>query len=138
MAPAAFISTETDAYHHFPAEKVDPIDTTAAGDTFVGAYAVAIAKYRTKALSTNQILSAVKWANKCAAKTVEKTGAQRAIPWLNEVPPFELQDIAAEVDQVGYEGMGATPRISATPSLTTGSSRSTTPTFSDLSGAMSP
>ena len=84
-------------YFHFPAEKVDVVDTTAAGDTFVGAYAVAIAKYRTKEYSTLQIFSAIKWANRCAAKAVTKKGAQSAIPWLNEVVPFELDISVGDV-----------------------------------------
>ncbi len=98
---------------HFPAEPVDVVDTTAAGDTFVGAYAVAIAKYRSRNHTTNQILSAAKWANKCAAKTVEKKGAQSAIPWLNEVAPFRLEEF--EWDEIACrQGVVVTPSVSAT------------------------
>jgi len=95
-ARGVFVSIRTGICYRFPAEEVDAVDTTAAGDTFVGAYAVAIAKYRTKVLSANQILSAVKWANKCAARTVENEGAQSAIPWLNEVRPFTFEKIVYE------------------------------------------
>ncbi|KAL8735017.1 MAG: hypothetical protein Q9166_001142 [cf. Caloplaca sp. 2 TL-2023] len=67
---------------HIPAAKVEKVvDTTAAGDTFVGAYAVAAAKGAS-------VVGAVEWANKCAAKTVEREGAQDAIPWLDEVEPM--------------------------------------------------
>lgn len=55
------------------------VDTTAAGDTFVGAYAVALVKGAS-------VARAASWANKAAAKTVQKEGAMTAIPWLNEVP----------------------------------------------------
>ena len=108
-------------YFYFPAEKVDVVDTTAAGDTFVGAYAVAIAKYRTKEYSTLQILSAIKWANRCASRAVTKKGAQSAIPWLNEVVPFELDISLGEAnwdqDRIKRKSSG-----SLTPSLTTTSS----------------
>ena len=136
-ARGVLISVKTGGYYHFSAEKVDVVDTTAAGDTFVGAYAVAIAKYRTTEHSTNQILSAVKWANKCAAKTVEKEGAQSAIPWLNEVRPLELENIVSGENSVNHQGTRATPSISATPSLTSASTRSNTPTLSDPSCTMS-
>ncbi|KAL8947041.1 MAG: hypothetical protein Q9222_006632 [Ikaeria aurantiellina] len=57
------------------------VDTTGAGDTFVGAYAVAIAKQYS-------VSDAVSWANEAAAKTVQKKGAQDSIPWMDEVPPL--------------------------------------------------
>ncbi|KAL9615123.1 MAG: hypothetical protein Q9167_000441 [Letrouitia subvulpina] len=63
--------------HSSPIKEV--IDTTAAGDTFVGAYAVCIVKGQS-------ICEAVHWANIAAAKTVEKEGAQDAIPWLDDMP----------------------------------------------------
>ncbi|KAL9124616.1 MAG: hypothetical protein Q9217_006069 [Psora testacea] len=69
----------------FDAEKVQVKDTTGAGDTFVGAYASAILR-NGKDRSFTAMVKAVKWANKAAAKTVEREGAQCAIPWLDEVP----------------------------------------------------
>ncbi|KAK8239049.1 Ribokinase-like protein [Phyllosticta capitalensis] len=70
-----------------PAKKVKVVDTTAAGDTFVGAYAVAVAKSKaSRATGTPfDIDSAIAFANKAAALTVQKNGAQDAIPWLHEV-----------------------------------------------------
>ena len=61
-----------------PARKVKVVDTTAAGDTFIGAYAVAI-------LTGQDLASAVTRANKAAAITVERKGAQVSIPWQDEV-----------------------------------------------------
>lgn len=58
-------------------EKV--VDTTAAGDTFVGAYAVGVVL----GLSVGE---AVVRANQAAAKTVEREGAQDAIPWRDDIP----------------------------------------------------
>ncbi|KAL8856119.1 MAG: hypothetical protein Q9178_007244 [Gyalolechia marmorata] len=64
---------------HIPAAGVERVvDTTAAGDTFVGAYAVAI-------VNGASVVNAVKWANKASAKTVEREGSMESIPWRNEV-----------------------------------------------------
>jgi ribokinase len=60
------------------AKKVEVIDTTAAGDTFVGAYALEIA-------NGVGVGDAVKKANEAAAKTVGKRGAQLSIPWMDEI-----------------------------------------------------
>ncbi|KKA26594.1 hypothetical protein TD95_005458 [Thielaviopsis punctulata] len=73
-----FYSAEDGAQGLVPAEKAKVVDTTAAGDTFVAAYALEIIKGNT----TEQ---AVRIANKAAAKTVEKKGAQESIPWLDEL-----------------------------------------------------
>ena len=71
-----YLETRQKKLWRFEAEKVNVVDTTAAGDTFVGAYAVAVTTF------------AVRWANTAAAKTVERSGAQGAIPWLDEVPAY--------------------------------------------------
>ena len=67
-------------------QKTKVKDTTAAGDTFVGAYAVAITTNQ-RDRSFTALRAAVDWANKAAAKAVEKEGAQASIPWLDDVPP---------------------------------------------------
>jgi len=71
-----------------PAWKANVVDTTAAGDTFVGAFAVYIASVHSdSSVSMDEIIDdAVEFAIRAAAKTVEKHGAQKAIPWLDEVP----------------------------------------------------
>ncbi|KAI9750361.1 MAG: hypothetical protein M1815_001849 [Lichina confinis] len=66
------------------ASKVSVVDTTAAGDTFVGAYAVQIARAGGQQVDMTRI---VDWANRAAAKTVQGRGAQSAIPWLDEMSP---------------------------------------------------
>ena len=73
----------------FAAQKVNVKDTTAAGDTFVGAYAVAIMLNRDR--SETAMAKAIDWANQAAAKTVERPGAQSAIPWANELLPFSAR-----------------------------------------------
>lgn len=57
------------------AKKVQVVDTTAAGDTFVGAYALEVMK------GGVGIESAVRRANEAAAMTIGKRGAQKSIPW---------------------------------------------------------
>ncbi|MDR2125535.1 MAG: ribokinase [Prevotellaceae bacterium] len=66
------ISAIIDAY------KVKAIDTTAAGDVFNGALAVALAENRT-------IVDAVRFACKTAAISVTREGAQSSVPYRNEV-----------------------------------------------------
>jgi len=62
-----------------PAKKAKVVDTTAAGDTFVGAYSLEVVK------QGFDIEEAVKKANSAAALTVERKGAQISIPWADEL-----------------------------------------------------
>ncbi|KAK4983234.1 putative ribokinase [Elasticomyces elasticus] len=62
--------------------KAKVVDTTAAGDTFVGASAVFIARAKDRTLDPRE---GIEFANRAAARTVEKPGAMAAIPWLDEV-----------------------------------------------------
>ncbi|KAI1850070.1 hypothetical protein JX265_003443 [Neoarthrinium moseri] len=70
-----------------PAEKAKVVDTTAAGDTFVGSYALEVVAAKASAAGAAgfDIAAAVKKSNKAAAKTVEKQGAQSSIPWRDEL-----------------------------------------------------
>uniref|UniRef100_L2GFV3 Ribokinase n=1 Tax=Colletotrichum fructicola (strain Nara gc5) TaxID=1213859 RepID=L2GFV3_COLFN len=67
-----------------PAEKAKVVDTTAAGDTFVGAYCVAAVAAQAKG-ETFDIAQSIRRANHAAAKTVERKGAQTSIPWRDEL-----------------------------------------------------
>ncbi len=62
----------------FPARKVKAVDCVAAGDTFNGAFAVALAEGRTCA-------EAIDFAQKAAAIAVTRPGAQSSVPWRKEV-----------------------------------------------------
>ena len=73
----AFIK-ERDTYHQVPALKVKAVDATAAGDTFCGAVCVALAEGRS-------ITDAVTFANRAAAVTVTRMGAQSSLPYRREV-----------------------------------------------------
>jgi ribokinase len=74
-----FYSSSTGQEGLVPAEKVQVVDTTAAGDTFVGAFALQIVG------GNVDVKSAVEAANRAAAKTVQRRGALVSIPWLDEL-----------------------------------------------------
>ena len=76
-AKGAFIR-EKGAYHQVPGMKVKAVDATAAGDTFCGAVCVALAEGK-------GIVEAVEFANRCAAITVTRRGAQSSLPYRREV-----------------------------------------------------
>lgn len=82
------IDTQEKLIHELEAEKVQVNDTTAAGDTFVGAYAVAVSNQKIGCSNYKTALAAICWANKAAAVAVQRKGAQNAIPWLDEVPVY--------------------------------------------------
>lgn len=86
-AKGAFFASQGDTKGQFvPAEKVKKVvDTTAAGDTFVGAYAVGVVRKSGSGGSGRVTEEDVKLACKAAGRTVEKQGAQSAIPWADEV-----------------------------------------------------
>lgn len=70
-----------DEFEHFPAPKVKAIDTTAAGDTFVGGFAAALASGMTEA-------EAIRFGQVAAALSVTRAGAQPSIPSLSDVQAF--------------------------------------------------
>ena len=69
-----------------PARKVQVVDTTAAGDTFAGAYSVAVTRWRSNPDGDFDLDTAIAYANRAASMTVQKKGAQSSIPWMDEVP----------------------------------------------------
>ena len=62
-----------DGAEHFPAFEVTPVDTTAAGDAFVGGFAVALA-------GGQPLAEAVRWGNAAGALATTKLGAQPSLP----------------------------------------------------------
>lgn len=64
-----------------PACRVESVDTTAAGDAFNGALAVALAEGRS-------LLEAARWANRAAALSVTRAGAQTSLPTRDEIDAF--------------------------------------------------
>ena len=67
--------------HRVPGVTIDAVDTTAAGDAFNGALAVALAEGR-------DIVSALRFANAAAALACTKRGAQPSLPTRAEVEPL--------------------------------------------------
>ncbi|BES66621.1 ribokinase [Gottschalkiaceae bacterium SANA] len=65
----------------FPAFKVKAVDTTAAGDSFNGGVAVALAEGKS-------LEEAIEFATKVGALTVQKAGAQSSLPTRQEVDGF--------------------------------------------------
>ena len=70
-----------DQFDKIPAFKVTPVDTTAAGDVFNGALAVALAEGK-------ELAGAVMFANAAAAISVTRLGAQPSAPTRREVDEF--------------------------------------------------
>jgi len=63
---------------HVPARRVAVVDTTAAGDAFNGALAVALSEGRS-------LVEAARWANQAAALSVTRRGAQPSLPHRAEI-----------------------------------------------------
>lgn len=68
---------------HFAAPRVEAVDATAAGDTFVGAFSAALAAGKDED-------DAVRFAQVAAALSVTREGAQPSIPRLNDVQGFVI------------------------------------------------
>ena len=62
-----------------PALKVNAVDTTAAGDTFIGALSNVLNK------DFSNLEDAIKFSNKASSITVQRFGAQPSIPYLKEM-----------------------------------------------------
>lgn len=74
------------AYYHLddnsglvPAFKVKAVDTTAAGDTFIGAMSSVLTK------DFANIKEAIRFGNRASSLTVQRFGAQPSIPYLHEL-----------------------------------------------------
>lgn len=65
-----------------PSVKVQSVDTTAAGDTFIGAF---VSKLNVEGFDFEDLKSFVEFANKVSSITVQREGAQPSIPYLEEV-----------------------------------------------------
>jgi ribokinase len=73
IGAAGAVSADGEATEHLPAPKVEVVDTTGAGDAFVGALAVQLAR-------AASLEEAVAYAVRAGAAAVTKEGAQGALP----------------------------------------------------------
>ncbi len=73
--------TDGQVFEHLVAPKVKAVDTTAAGDTFVGGFAAALANGKGEA-------EAIRFGQVAAALSVTRAGAQPSIPTLHDVQGF--------------------------------------------------
>ena len=73
LGPAGLIWADANGRHHRPAHAVVALDSTGAGDTFIGALAVAL-------LEGQDLASAIDFAQHAAAFSVQHRGAQASMP----------------------------------------------------------
>ena len=73
----AYLCTDT-LSELIPTQHVKAVDTTAAGDCFNGAFAVALSEGKSPA-------EAVAFANRAASISVTREGAQASLPWRKEI-----------------------------------------------------
>ncbi len=78
MGGAGALVLEGEVFTQVPALKVEPVDTTAAGDVFNGALAVALSE-------NSSLVDAVRFACQAAAVSVTRLGAQSSIPYRKEL-----------------------------------------------------
>jgi len=72
------VAATPDGTRHYPARPVEPVDSTAAGDTFIGGLCAALVSGRT-------LSDAIADAQEAAAISVTRPGAQPSIPYAHEV-----------------------------------------------------
>ncbi|MDR0496845.1 MAG: ribokinase [Treponema sp.] len=66
----------------FPAFKVDPVDTTAAGDSFLGGFAASYAK-------NSDIAAAIEYGQMVASYSIQRKGAQSSMPSYEEFEAYQ-------------------------------------------------
>ncbi|EXF94622.1 ribokinase [Pseudomonas fluorescens HK44] len=82
LGPQGSLFADGQSVVHFPAPKVKAVDTTAAGDTFVGGFATALAAGKSE-------VEAIRFGQVAAALSVTRAGAQPSIPSLSDVQAFK-------------------------------------------------
>lgn len=73
-------------FYGVPSFRVQNVDTTAAGDAFIGAFACALAR-------DTELSEAMVFATRAAAMTITRLGAQQSIPTLDELEQFEIGSV---------------------------------------------
>lgn len=75
-----------------PSLKVEPIDTTGAGDTFSGAFALAIAEGKS-------LYESIQFGNIAAGISVTKSGAQGGMPYRNKLDQQLMKEVKRNEDK---------------------------------------
>jgi ribokinase len=83
-AAGALLRTAEGKSEHFPAHKVNVVDSTAAGDAFTAALMI-------RYLDTNDLRESVTYANLAGALTTTKLGAQPSLPTALEIEAARQQ-----------------------------------------------
>lgn len=78
LGARGIVSVTPESAVHYPANRVEAVDTTAAGDTFLGGLAAAMSWGWT-------LPEAIRFGQAAASLSVTRAGAQPSIPYLNEV-----------------------------------------------------
>ncbi len=86
MGETGALLVEPEHSQLFPAIRVNPVDTTAAGDAFNGALASVLAAGRS-------LDKAIKTANIAAGIAVTRMGAQTSMPTMDEVEKYKVEKI---------------------------------------------
>ncbi|WP_414829973.1 carbohydrate kinase family protein [Alteromonas sp. H39] len=87
------LSTNQEA-HTIPAFKINAIDTTGAGDAFIGAMLFKLASFDSvDCMTVKELRDAVMFAQKVSATVCEKMGAMTALPTESEVQSREFEVI---------------------------------------------
>jgi ribokinase len=68
---------------YFPAPNVEAVDTTGAGDCFIGSFTSVLGR-------TGDLLSSIEDAVKASALSVTRVGAQNAMPTVDELTDFQI------------------------------------------------
>lgn len=78
LGPEGAIYKDNEVFCHCPAEDVPVVETTGAGDSFIGGFAYAV----TKELP---VKTALKVASLCSGVTIQHVGAQESMPYLKDI-----------------------------------------------------
>ncbi|OJG88968.1 ribokinase [Enterococcus silesiacus] len=90
MGGAGVLVTSPEDQRFISAKKVAAIDTTAAGDSFIGGLVSQLVTTKEAMPTFEQVVHAAEFGNKVAALTVQKNGAQDSLPTLKEVTNYWL------------------------------------------------
>jgi ribokinase len=82
---AEYLTSKDMKLVHVPPYLIDPVDTVAAGDAFVGGFTFSY-------LRDGSLDKGVQWGNACGALACTKPGAQTSLPTLDEVLKFMNQE----------------------------------------------